>query len=101
MAILTLKVSTPPMHATEELQLYSTVSIGWRVTHGMGAMVSLCAPTVRYNHFLWIYNLQIALLLFCDRLITYFISCLLKSFVEDSGITSIVFWRQGLIACFF
>ncbi|KAJ6705645.1 hypothetical protein OIU79_010346, partial [Salix purpurea] len=33
------------MHAMEELQLYSTVSIGLRVAHGMDAMGLLCVLT--------------------------------------------------------
>lgn len=57
MEILTLKVSTQLMHATGELQLYSTVSIGWRVARGMDAMDLLCALTVRYDHThcLWLF----------------------------------------------
>jgi hypothetical protein len=40
------------MHAMEELQLYSTVSIGSRVAHGMDAMGLLCVLTVRYDNIL-------------------------------------------------
>ena len=51
--IPTLKVLIQLMHAMEELQLYSTVSTGWRVVHGMDAMELLFAQTVRYEHLLW------------------------------------------------
>jgi hypothetical protein len=36
----------------EELQLYSTVSIGLRVDHGMDDMGLLCVLTVRYDDIL-------------------------------------------------
>lgn len=49
MEILTLKVSTQLMHAMGELQLYSTVWIGWKVARGMDAMGLSCALTVRYE----------------------------------------------------
>lgn len=54
MAILILKVSIQPMHAMVEQQLCSTVSIGWRVVHGMDVMGLLCALTARYVHLPWI-----------------------------------------------
>jgi hypothetical protein len=50
--IPTLKGLTQLMHAMEELQLYSTVSIGSRVAHGMDAMGLLCVLTVRYDDIL-------------------------------------------------
>lgn len=53
--ILTLKVLTQPMLVMAELQLYSTVLIGWKVIHGMDAMVLWCVQTVRYDHLLWIF----------------------------------------------
>lgn len=50
--IMTSKVLIQVMHAMGELQLYSTVSTGWRVVHGMDAMDLLFAQTVRYEHLL-------------------------------------------------
>ena len=52
MEIPTLKGLIQLMHAMEELQLYSTVSIGSRVAHGMDAMGLLCVLTVRYDNIL-------------------------------------------------
>jgi hypothetical protein len=49
--IQTLKVSTQLMRVMGELQLYSIVSTGSRVVHGMDAMDLLCALTVRYDDF--------------------------------------------------
>ena len=49
--IQTLKVLTQLMRAMGELQLYSTVSTGLRVVHGMDATDLLCALTVRYEDF--------------------------------------------------
>lgn len=54
--ILTLKVLTQPTLAMAELLLYSTVSIGWKVVHGMDAMDLWCVQTVRYDHLLWIFS---------------------------------------------
>ncbi|CAL5349154.1 unnamed protein product [Camellia sinensis] len=45
--ILTSKALTQPMLAMVELQLYSTVSIGWRVVHGMDTMDLWSEQTVR------------------------------------------------------
>lgn len=47
----TLKVLTQLMRAMGELQLYSTVSTGSRVVHGMDAMDLLCPLIVRYDDF--------------------------------------------------